>query len=211
MPEFRIDGGMVPRHYQTGYMSAMDGGCKFAVWVMHRRGGKDRTALAQACKDAFRRVGLYWHCLPTLKQARKVVWDNITSEGKNLIDQTFPRDLVKRKLEDEMKIELHCGSMVQLVGADNFNSLVGASPVHVTFSEWSLTDPRAYDFVRPILRENNGSVSFIYTPRGYNHGWKTLQIAKKLPNAFCAVMSVTDTGVLNETDIEMERALDMPE
>lgn len=211
MVETDITGGFEPRHYQLPYMMARDNDCKFAVWVMHRRGGKDRTALAQTCKDAHRRVGLYWHCLPTLKQARKVVWDNITSEGKNLIDQTFPRDLVKRKLEDEMKIELHCGSMIQLVGADNFNSLVGASPVHVTFSEWSLTDPRAYDFVRPILRENNGSVSFIYTPRGYNHGWKTLKVAEKLPAAFTAVMSIRDTGVLSEADIAMERAYDMPE
>jgi hypothetical protein len=206
-----IDGGMVPRHYQLPYMSAMDRGCKFAVWVMHRRGGKDRTALAQACKQAFQRTGLYWHCLPTLKQGRKVVWDNITSEGKNLVHQTFPPNLVKRRLEDEMKLELINGSIVQVVGADNFNSLVGASPVHVTFSEWSLTDPRAYDFVRPILRENNGSVSFIYTPRGYNHAHKTLEVAKKLPGAFTAVMSIRETGVLTEADMELERAQDMPE
>lgn len=206
-----INGGMIPRHYQAPYMSAMDNGCKFAAWVMHRRGGKDRTALAQACKDTFRRTGLYWHCLPTLKQGRKVVWDNITSEGKNLIAQTFPASIVRRKLEDEMKLELTNGSMVQIVGADNFNSLVGASPVHVTFSEWSLTDPRAYDFVRPILRENNGSVSFIYTPRGYNHGHKTLEIAQRLPGAFAAVMSIRDTGVLNEADMAMERAMGMNE
>jgi hypothetical protein len=192
-------------------MAAMDNGCKFACWVMHRRGGKDRTAIAQACKDAFKRVGLYWHCLPTLKQGRKVVWDNITSEGKNLIRQTFPDRLVKRRLEDEMKLELVNGSIVQVVGADNFNSLVGASPVHVTFSEWSLTDPRAYDFVRPILRENNGSVSFIFTPRGYNHAWRTLEVARKLPGAFVAVMPVTATGVLSEADMAMERAQDMPE
>lgn len=207
--ELVIDGGMVPRHYQRPYMIAMDQGCKFAVWVMHRRGGKDRTALAQACKMAFQRPGLYWHCLPTLKQGRKVVWDNITSEGKNLIVQTFPDHLVKRKIEDEMKIELINGSIVQIVGADNFNALVGASPVHVTFSEWSLTDPRAYDFVRPILRENNGSVSFIYTPRGYNHGYTTLEIARKLPGAFVAVMSIKDTGVLNAADIELERSMGM--
>jgi hypothetical protein len=192
-------------------MGAMDEGCKFACWVMHRRGGKDRTALAQACKDAFKRVGLYWHCLPTLKQGRKVVWDNITSEGKNLVRQTFPDNLVRRRLEDEMKLELVNGSIVQVVGADNFNSLVGASPVHVTFSEWSLTDPRAYDFVRPILRENNGSVSFIFTPRGYNHAYRTLEVAKKLPGAFVAVMPVTATGVLSEADMAMERAQDMPE
>jgi phage terminase large subunit len=211
MTEQDIDGGMTPRHYQLPFMQAMDNGCKFAVWVMHRRGGKDRTALAQVCKMAFQRVGLYWHCLPTLKQARKVVWDNITSEGKNLISQTFPPALVKRRLEDEMKIELQNGSIVQLVGADNFNSLVGASPVHVTFSEWSLTDPRAYDFVRPILRENNGSVAFIYTPRGYNHGHTMLQIARKLPGAFVAVMPITATGVLTEADMALERAQGMAE
>lgn len=206
-----IDGGMVPRPYQLGYMSAMDRGCKFAAWVMHRRGGKDRTALAQAAKQAFQRTGLYWHCLPTLKQGRKVVWDNITSEGKNLVRQTFPDVLVKRRLEDEMKLELVNGSIVQVVGADNFDSLVGASPVHVTFSEWSLTDPRAYDFVRPILRENNGSVAFIFTPRGYNHAHKTLEIAQRLPGAFSALMTIHHTGVLNEADMAMERAMGMPE
>lgn len=211
MPEFRIDGGMVPRPYQRHYMAARDDDCKFLVWVMHRRGGKDRTALAQACKDAFKRTGLYWHCLPTLKQGRKAVWDNITAQGTNLITQTFPREIVRKKIEDEMKIELINGSIVQIVGSDNFNALLGANPVHVTFSEWSTSDPRAYDFVRPILRENNGSVSFIYTPRGYNHGWKTLEVAKKLPGAFCAVMSINNTGVLTDADIELERAMGMPE
>lgn len=206
-----IDGGLNPRFYQRPYMTAMDRGCRFACWVMHRRGGKDRTALAQACREAFKRKGLYWHCLPTLKQGRKVVWDNITSEGTNLIKQTFPDSLVRKKIEDEMKIELVNGSIIQIVGADYFVGVLGASPVHVTFSEWSLTDPRAYDFIRPILRENKGSVSFIYTPRGYNHGWKTLQVAKKLPGAFVAVMNIRDTGVLTEADMVMERAMDMPE
>jgi phage terminase large subunit len=206
-----IDGGLKARHYQLPYMRAMDSGCPFAVWVMHRRGGKDRTALAQACKQAFRRVGLYWHCLPTQRQGRKVVWDNITSEGTNLITQTFPQRLVKRKIEDEMKIELVNGSIVQIVGADTFNANIGASPVHVTFSEWSVTDPRAYDYVRPILRENKGSVSFIFTPRGYNHGWQILNIAKKLPGAFWAVMGIRDTGVLTDEDMALERLMDMPE
>lgn len=211
MGDLVIDGGFVPRFYQVPYMAAMDSGCKFAVWVMHRRGGKDRTALGQAVKMSFKRVGLYWHCLPTLRQGRKVIWDNITSDGKNLVRQTIPDQLIARKIDDEMKIELVNGSIIQIVGADNFDSLVGASPVHVTFSEWALTDPRAYDYVRPILRENNGSVSFIFTPRGYNHGWKTLQVAKKLPGAFVSVMSIRDTQVLSEADIALERAMDMPE
>lgn len=206
-----IDAGFVPRFYQVPYMLNMDKGCRFAVWVCHRRGGKDRTALAQMAKASMQRIGLYWHCLPTLKQGRKVIWDNIIPGGGNLINITFPREIVRKKLEDEMKVELVNGSIVQIVGADNFDSLVGASPVHVTFSEWALTDPRAYDYVRPILRENGGSVAFIFTPRGYNHGWQILQIAKKLPGAFCAIMTITDTGVLSEADMAMERAMGMDE
>lgn len=206
-----VDGGFVPRPYQLPYMLAMDNGCKFAVWVCHRRAGKDRTALAQAARMAMQRVGLYWHCLPTLKQARRVVWDGITSEGRNLIRATFPREIVKKVNEEEMKVQLMNDSIIQLVGADNFDSLVGANPVGVVFSEWALTDPRAYDFVRPILRENKGYVAFVYTPRGYNHGWTILQTAKKVPGAFVAVMSIKDTGVLTEDDMAMERALGMPE
>jgi len=206
-----IDGGIEPRFYQAPYMAARERDCKFLCWVMHRRGGKDRTALAQACRDAFRRVGLYWHCLPTLKQGKKVVWDNITADGQNLIKQTFPDSIIKKKVEDEMKLELVNGSIVQIVGADYFTGVLGANPVHVTFSEWSLTDPRAYDYIRPILRENKGSVAFIYTPRGYNHGWSTFNIAKKLKGAFVARMTIQDTGVLTEADMEMERAMGMPD
>lgn len=210
--ELRYNAGFEPRFYQRPYMDAMFGGCKFAVWVMHRRGGKDRTALSTAAMMSLReQPALYWHCLPTQRQGRKVVWDNITAQGKRLIDTVFPREIVKRRIEDEMKVELRTGAIHQIVGADNFDSIVGANPRHVTFSEWSLTDPRAYDFVRPILRENGGSVSFIYTPRGRNHGWKTLEIARKVPGAFAAVMPITATRVLTAADMDMERRLGMSE
>jgi len=218
MPRRRVEvtGGFEPRHYQIPFMSALDNGAKFLVWVCHRRGGKDRTVLAQTARMAMQRVGLYWHCLPTLKQARKVIWDGITGEGVSLMRATFPPDIVKKRVEDEMKVELINGSIVQLVGADNFDSLVGSNPVGVAFSEWALTDPRAYEYCRPILRENNGWVAFIFTPRGYNHGYATYQIAKRLVedpsnHAFCALMTVRDTQVLSESDINLERAMGMDE
>jgi len=33
-----------------------------------------------------------------------------------------------------------------------------------------LQDPRAWDFIRPILAENGGLAVFNFTPRGANHG-----------------------------------------
>ena len=111
------------------------------------------------------RTGVYWHMLPTATQARKAVWDAVDGEGRRVLDQVFPRPLRAATSATEMKIALKCGSLWQLVGSDNFNALVGANPVGVVFSEYSLADPAAWDYVRPILAENGGWAVFIFTPR----------------------------------------------
>ena len=94
--------------------------------------------------------------LPTATQGRKVVWEGLDGTGRRLIDQAFPRELRASVRHDRMTMELKCGSVWQVVGSDNYDRLVGANPVGVVFSEWSLTDPRAWDYVRPILAENGG-------------------------------------------------------
>lgn len=205
-----LPANFTPRPYQEPVMRFFDEGGKRAVWVMHRRGGKDRTMLAQVSKMALRRVGLYWHMLPTLKQARKAVWDNITGDGLKLIDATFPREIVRRVREDDMKIELANGSIVQLVGSDNFDSLVGANPVHITFSEFAIAHPRSWELMRPILAENGGTAAFISTPRGYNHLHTLLQYAKTDPAWFAEVMDVRTTGRLSDDDVAAEVRAGMP-
>jgi phage terminase large subunit len=59
-----------------------------------------------------------------------------------------------------------------VVGSDNFNSLVGASPAGIVYSEWALANPSARAYLRPIIAENKGWELFLYTPRGRNHGLK---------------------------------------
>jgi phage terminase large subunit len=82
---------------------------------------------------------------------------------------------------------------------------VGANPVGVVFSEWSLADPRAWDFVRPILAENGGWALFIYTPRGRNHGARLLDMARAEPGWFSQVLTVEDTGAVPMDVIDQER------
>lgn len=64
----------------------------------------------------------------------------------------------------EMKIRFKNGSLLQLVGSDNFDSLMGTNPQGIVFSEYALQDPRAYQFMRPILAANAGWALFISTP-----------------------------------------------
>lgn len=210
--ELSIPNQWSPRHYQLPIMNYYDAGHKRAVWVVHRRGGKDNTMLNQVAKMALRRIGAYWHVFPTHKQVRKAIWDGMDkTTGHRFIDQAFPEPLREATNNTEMKITLRNGSIIQFIGSDNYDSLVGSNPIHVTFSEWSLCKPSAWDFVRPILAENEGTAGFIYTPRGNNHGKRLLDMARSNPDWFCRVMPVSYTKALHPDVIEGERRAGMPE
>jgi phage terminase large subunit len=208
-----LPNGFEPREYQRRYMRYFDNGGKRAMCVWHRRAGKDLTALHQVGKMAHERRGVYWHTLPTYRQAKKAIWDGFTSDGKKIIDSVFPPAIVKRKNESEMLVELKCGSLVQLVGSDTIDRLVGSGPVHVTFSEFALCRPSSWDLTRPMLRENNGSASFITTPRGKNHGFKLYEMAAKNPDWFCEKLSIFESGAYAnpQSVIDEERAEGMEE
>ena len=208
MAEIVID--FKARSYQQEVIKWFRGGGKRAVEVWHRRAGKDRTATFIESELACKRVGLYWHALPEYAQARRVIWDAITKDGQKLIDISFPAAIVRKKHEHEMKIELINGSIWQPVGADNFNSLVGSNPVHVTYSEYALMNPSAREYLRPIIAENNGSELFISTPRGYNHFFDLYEFARTSEFWHTSRLSVDDTKVIPQEVLDEEQKT-MPE
>jgi len=199
------------RKHQEPLWDYMANGGKRAVAVWHRRAGKDSTSLNFTSVQAHIRKGVYWHLAPTAKQVRKIVWDNIDARGDRVIDQVFPEAVRTKTNQTEMRIELKCGSLWQCVGSDNFDSLVGANPVGVVFSEYALANPRAWDYIRPILAENGGWAIFIYTPRGKNHGYELYNFAKKNPKWYHEILTVGNTGVISEEIIQEERDSGMPE
>lgn len=200
-----------PRPYQAQLWNALESGKKRAVAVWHRRAGKDSLSLNWTAAQAFQRVGVYWHMAPTQKQVRKIVWDNIDGQGRRIIDQVFPKELRANQKDNEMQITLKNGSIWQCVGSDNYDSLVGTNPVGVVFSEYSIADPKAWDYIRPILRENGGWALFIYTPRGPNHGKELYDMANNDPDWFAQILTVDDTNVLTPNDVSAERRAGMSE
>jgi hypothetical protein len=116
-----------------------------------------------------------------------------------------------------MRIKLKNNSIWQVVGTDNVDRLVGSNVIGCVFSEYSLQDPRAWDYVRPILAENGGWALFIYTARGRNHGYDLYSMATKNKNWFAQLLTVDDTKrpdgspVISQEAIEDERAAGMPE
>lgn len=161
-----------PREYQLPFFRYFDTveSRQRAFVLAHRRTGKDVMAWVNAIRMSQRRVGTIWHCLPQLNQARKVIWNGRTKDGTAFLD-FIPPPLIKSKRDDDMTIKLTNGSIIQLVGADHFDSLVGTNPIGVTFSEFALMKPAVWDYISPILNENDGWAVFVTTPRGRNHAF----------------------------------------
>lgn len=161
-------------------------------------------------REAFDRVGTYFYVLPTYSQAKKVIWDGIDKDGIRFLDR-IPKEVVKSTNETDMQIVLTNGSIIQLIGADNIDRIVGTNPIGVIFSEYSLMKPNVWEFIRPILAENGGWAGFIFTPRGMNHAWKLLQVALANPKEwYVSVLGVEDTLAIEAEVLEQEKR-EMPQ
>lgn len=180
---------------------------KRADIVAHRRWGKDDVSLHHTAVEAHRRIGVYWHMLPEASQARKAIWDAVNPRtGKRRIDEAFPKELRASTKDNEMFIRFKNGSTWQVVGSDNYNSLVGSPPLGVVFSEWSLADPSAWAYIRPILLENGGWAVFIWTPRGPNHAVRSFKAREKDPMWFTQRLPASVTGVFTQEQLVLEKA-----
>lgn len=129
-----------------------------AIWP--RRAGKDICAFNLILRAAMQDIGLYLYLLPTATQARKILWDGITIEGMPILDY-IPHELIAAKNINEMKITLVNGSIIQLAGSENYDRLMGINSRGIVFSEYALQNPRAYQYLRPVLTASDGWALFI--------------------------------------------------
>lgn len=199
----------LPRKYQILILKAKDDGFKRIIHFWHRRAGKDLVDLNIMIGAMVEEVGNYYYFLPTYSQAKKVIWEGKTKDGTPFLD-FFPKELIESINNSELKIKFKNGSLFQLIGSDNIDSIVGSNPRGCVFSEFPLQERKAWDFIRPILAENEGWAIFNGTPRGKNHAWDTLQIAIDSPHWFHQILTVHDTDAISKEALEEERK-EMPQ
>jgi hypothetical protein len=203
-----IDLAYEPRDYQETFENAMFKGKKRALLVWHRRAGKDIACLNFMVNEMLKKVGIYYYLFPTHKQARKVIWDGIQEDGQRIIHTAFPKALIEGlPNQTEMKIRLKNGSLFQLVGTDNYDSLAGTNPCGVVLSEYSLQDPVVWELIlKPILLKNGGWAVFNGTPRGKNHQYDLDVLCRSHPEVwFYQKLSVEDTSLITPEQIQQVR------
>lgn len=189
-----------PRDYQRGFLGAISRGVKRLIIVWPRRHGKDKTCWNALISEAVKRVGNYYYIFPEYNQGRKALWDNIDNDGLRTIHH-IPTELIKSINNQEMKVELRNGSIIQVIGASDIDRIVGTNPVGIVFSEYSLMDPMVWGFLLPILRSNDGFAWFNFTPRGDNHAKELFIKNKEREGWFVQRLTAQDCGVFSETDL----------
>lgn len=203
MTSVLIPNNWKPRPYQLPFFRYFARGGKRAVLMWPRRHGKDDACLHLTAIQLMKIPGTYWFMLPQYGQARKAIWDAVNKHtGLRRIDEAFPKEIRARVNESEMKIVFKNGSVWQVCGSDNYNALVGSNPAGIVFSEYALSDPQAWDYLSPILDENNGWAIFNSTVRGQNHFTQLAHIAKADPNWFYSNVRASEAGVFTAEQLE---------
>ena len=192
-----------PRNYQFKVLSELSQGVKRVVLCWHRRSGKDITILNWCITQLIKETQVCFYVMPSYAQAKKVIWDAVNNDGMRILDY-FPSEFVAQKNAQEMKIRFKNGSLFQLIGSDNIDSLMGTNPKIVVFSEYALQDPAAWNYLSPILKVNKGTAIFISTPRGKNHFYDLFRHAQGTEGWFAQKLSIDDTEVLSREDYEKE-------
>jgi hypothetical protein len=196
-----------PRPDQKEVWAAlMDPSIDTVVINAHRRYGKDALAMQAMTINAMQRVGSYLYALPQYSQARRSIYEGVNARtGRTRINDCFPPDIIKRREDKSMLLQLANDSTFQLVGSDQPDSLVGAGIVGYVASEASLSNPAAFSLIRPMLLETSGKSIHISSPRGKNHFYKLYQAHAANRRSYVATFSAEDTGVFTAAQLKAER------
>ncbi len=189
----RIDIPYAPRKWAKRLHKSLK---RWSALVLHRRAGKTTAVLNHhqfaATNDSWERSRLeellpnasqvqigklmekrriYWHVMPTLKQAKLVAWDMLK-------DISRPIPGVKQN-NSELEVTYPNGNKVRLIGADDPDSLRGPGLAGVSLDEYSQIAPTTFgEVLSKALGDQLGYAIFCGTIKGHDQLFKIHEAAK---------------------------------
>ncbi len=188
---------------------------RWSVLVLHRRAGKTTAVLNHhlraALDDAweFKRLRfllpgapeeqlrslmrhrIYWHVMPSLKQAKLVAWDMLK-------EISLPIPGIKVNNSD-LEISYPNGSKIRLLGADDPDSLRGPGLSGLSMDEYSQIPKQAFgEVLSKALGDHLGYCVFLGTLKGKDQLYQIYESAKDLPDWY-AVWQDIDVSLSTET------------
>lgn len=171
---------------------------RFKVLNWGRRTGKSTLGINETLKRALLKQGRYWIVSPTYKQSKNIYW-------RGLVNQ-IPKQLIHKRNESELILELINGAFIELKGADQPDSLRGAGIEGVILDEYAFMKPDVWEeIIRPMLLDSKGWAIFISTPNGFNHFYDIVQAAIAKPNWAYYHATTYDNPYIDPKELEEER------
>lgn len=137
---------------------------RFRVIVAGRRWGKTQVSKVAAILAASSKKNqLVWYVSPTYGMSRQNFWEPLKA--------AIPRDWIAKNgiNETRMSVRLINGSVIELKGADNPDSLRGVGIHFLIIDEAQDVKSETWELVlRPTLSSTGGRVLFIGTPKSFN-------------------------------------------
>ena len=198
----RITTGYVPRVWQRGVHEALRR-VRFAVLVVHRRGGKTVLAVNALIDAALRHKsndGRFAYIAPLLKQARDIAWDYLRQYTAAIPGVEYH--------ESMLEVRLPNGARIRLYGGDNPDAVRGIFLDGVVLDEVADLRPNLWsEVIRPTLADRRGWALMIGTPRGANLFSELYYKALTDPAWFAGLFTYEDTQAIAEDEVESARAM----
>jgi len=100
-----------------------------------------------------------------------------------MLQDILPKEILKKKNESELWVDLINDSRISVKGCDNEDSLVGVGLDFIVSDEFALYKPHVWPkILRPMLTDSGGGALFIGTPRGKNSFFDLYLKGQKDPN-----------------------------
>ena len=176
---------------------------RWSVVVCHRRFGKTVMAINHLLRDAIladKSNPRFAYIAPTYRQAKNVAWDYLKQFAGSVPMVRFH--------ETELRCDLPNGARIQLLGAENPNSLRGIYLDGAVLDEMAdMPESLFPEIIRPALSDRKGWALFIGTPRGHNAFYELYEGAQGQKDWYTKVFRASETGILDDEELEAARVM----
>lgn len=171
---------------------------RWAVLVVHRRGGKTVSAINDLIKGALTcplPSPRFAYVAPTFAQAKDVAWSYLLK-----FTEPIPGRAVATS---ELHVTMPGDKRVRLYGADNYDRMRGIYLDGCVVDEPADMDPAAwFDVIRPALSDRRGWCVWIGTPKGKDAFFKLYAAALNDPEWFTLHLPASRSGILPADELE---------
>ena len=176
---------------------------RWGVVICHRRWGKTVMAINHLLRDAIlcdKAKPRFAYIAPSYKQAKAVAWDYLKQFSENIPMVRFH--------ETELRCDLPNGARIQLLGAENPNSLRGIYLDGCVLDEMAdMPESLFPEIIRPALSDRKGYALFVGTPRGQNAFYDLYEEAKGQETWHTAIYKASETNILDDEELEAARTM----